>query len=398
MLLLGRPSPRGALTVGLLGAIGLWSVIGPGEASARVFVGALALPIAVFLAIQWCRREQLPGLRRAVEVALFVVLGAQIAALLVHQGPSAFAWSVAYSHHTDQAYWEAVGGHVLGNPNNASVVYCTALGWGAAGLVLRGSRSRNLALCLLSLLCIVATGSRGALLAAALTIVLAGMTFMGRRRALTVLAVSGAAAVVFVVVESVFAPLGLFSDGLLASVTDRSETRLAALPYVFKDPFGSGAGTADLTLQAEMYRILGWDSVGATSHDVFLNWGVALGWVGLAILIVALVRAFLRGRVEGGWVGLLPLVAFIGSAESAGIDLLNATNPAWALLFWVVVGLAWRGGVVVGPTDRSDRMAPAAFDSHPDQEVDEADLVLQLSDRTFEGIRGRRDSRREEAR
>lgn len=54
---------------------------------------------------------------------------------------------------------------------------------------------------------------------------------------------------------------------------------------------------------------------------------------------------FADGRCPTSVLLALPLTAFLFSAESTGLDILNATNFSWATALFVLIGLAWRAPV-----------------------------------------------------
>ena len=315
----------------------------------RVWIGVMLTPLFFFTGIVSVDEHEVQRLRQAVRWIVMAVCSAQVASFVRDVGlTSALSPRFVVGSHTDVALWEQVGGQVLGNPNNASVVFCSAFAWMVAERV-NGVHGRLWwFFAVVSTGAVWVTGSRGAYLTVILVLlVAAAFHARSRRRAVAITLMAGLSTVIVNYYVTAFTSSAQTADSLLV----RIETRSAAIPVILANPLGYGMGsTADALREAlGTVRFLNSDSAGATSHDLLLNWGVAAGWIGLLFLLVALTKAFWAALPNSGVVSMLPLVAYLASGQAAGIDVLNATNGAWAVLLWVLVGFAWRGGLVPPP-------------------------------------------------
>jgi hypothetical protein len=285
---------------------------------------------------------------------LFATVALGVFAFIRQAGvAAALSPSFAFEHHTDTTFWGIVGSQVLGNPNNASVIYCAAFAWAVAERFGAPRGRLSWTFLAVSAAAVLSTGSRGAILTAGL-MVLAGIAFQMRRGARLFGFLVAAGTLVFAADYWLqqFDPLHQASS---RSLDQRLAARFAALPVVFSTPWGTGAGTTADTLSAPLLGTVFSDAaVGSTSHDLFINYGVALGWVGFALLLLAVGVAVVRGK-RSGWLGVLPLLGFLVAGESAGIDVLTPTNPAWSVAMWVLIGLAWRGSVINQPAGCAPR-------------------------------------------
>lgn len=348
-ILTPSPHTEGLFVAALLSAVGLDAVLLGGDAQARVWIGTVVLPLLLFVAINRMTPTWLTGFGLGVRWGLLITVGFQVVVLVQTVGLDAFNLRTSFAAHTDVVFWERVGGQVLGNPNNASVVFSAAFAWAAAEFSAGCARRSTWVMAGLSLGCLVATGSRGAMITAGFVVIVALVASPARGARKPLIAVAAAIGG-YVLVRSAGTVIDMYRAGGSQSLAYRSETRLAALDAIAQRPFGTGAGTADLAVAEALGHATLGDASGATAHDVFLNWGLSLGWVGLIVLIFVVIRALSRLRRRAGVIHTLPIVAFLVSSESAGIDLLNDTNPAWVILFWALIGMAWRGAPVCSGT------------------------------------------------
>lgn len=354
----GRRKVGGGLLLlaGTLISLGAVNALPGSSEMLRVWIGTLIVPLLLFIGIMKLPEQEMLGVRSATRTVLFVTVALGVFEFVRQAGiGSALSLGFAFAHHTDITFWGIVGSQVLGNPNNASVIYCAAFGWAVAERFGAPRGRLSWPFLALSAAAVLSTGSRGATLTAGL-IVLAGIAFQVRRgaRLFGVLVAAGGLVVAANYWLQQFDPLHQASN---RSLDQRLAARLTALPTVFSTPWGTGAGTTADTLSAHLLGIVFSDAaVGSTSHDLFINYGVALGWLGFGLLLVTVVLAVVRGR-RFGWLGLLPLFGFFAAGESAGIDVLTPTNPAWSVVMWVLIGLAWRGSVV-NPREESEPRSP----------------------------------------
>lgn len=136
--------------------------------------------------------------------------------------------------------------------------------------------------------------------------------------------------------------LSFATDNADTSLQYRYGTRAAAIPVVLGSAFGAGVAQAPNVLYDALYAVFfGKNYVGSTAHDLFLNWGIDLGWVGLLLLIVALYIAFRRGATAGGWPAVLPLAGFLVVGSSAGMEILTESTQ-WSTTMFVLIALVWR--------------------------------------------------------
>jgi hypothetical protein len=323
-------------------AVSLVSAIYPG--AGRVWPSVLLAPLCLFLGMQWINDRELEAARRALRLALLLISALQVVDYLAKAGLRLLSPQFVFEHHSDVAWWAEVGVRTLANPNNASAIFCAGFAWAVAERALGQSGRFSLPFLCLTGLSVWVTGSRGAILTAVLIVVIA-LGLRRRTRRLLWLGVAGCVAILTVSVDW-SAELGFTTTGLKESASRRWGARLAAAPVMLSHPFGTGIGSTASTLRESLFFVFRTNYQGATSHDLFLNWGVDLGWVGLVLLVVAILVAFRRGVAEGGWLPMLPLIGFLVAGESAGIDILSAINPAWSATLWGLLGLAWRGRVI----------------------------------------------------
>ena len=342
LVFLSRPAVRKGVGLGL--AISAAGLVSLGASSPDVLyatVGGLLVPVALFVGLQLVSDEEVLRARTSFRWVLTAVSALQVYYFFRIVGwDSALSISFVIGHHTDVALWAEVGGKVLANPTNASVIYCTAFAWAVMERAL-GTPSRfSWAVVSVTGLAVFVTGSRGAYLTVALVLVGAALFHVqSRRRGGLVVAVAAVVVVAGRYWLDTFASTARTGDSLAA----RLEARQATIPVVLGSPFGSGPGTTADTLRPYLRQVtfLGSDIRGATSHDPFLNWGVSVGLIGLALLVIAIVIALGRAISQSPLLAM-PLLAFLFSAESTGLDILNATNFSWSAVLFVLLGLAWR--------------------------------------------------------
>lgn len=308
------------------------------------WVGAVVLPLLLFVGLQALPQNELSSARVALRYVLFAACAAQVFFYVAAVGPNIFSPTFVLGNRTNVVLWQDVGSQVLGNPNNAAVIYCTAFAWALTERATKQASRFSPLFAGVAGLAVWCTGSRGAIIVALLTLLLA--SGLSPRRHNLPLRVLGVAALAILAVNYWKTTFGSAGEASLDnSFQSRMDARLAAVGEVFSRPFGTGPGTTSEALQgalANVFRTGG----GATSHDMFLNWGVSLGWVGLLVLVYALAVGVYTAIRAQGVLNLLPLGAFVLAAQSAGIDLLTVSNPAWSVVFWTLLGLAWRGSVM----------------------------------------------------
>lgn len=321
-------------------ALGAVSVI-RGNAEASVWWATLVIPALLWVGIQFLDRKELVAAVASMRAVLFLAVVLQVWFYLRFSGVGdMLSPDLVFARHTDVVFWAEAGGRVLGNPNNASVIFCAAFGWALMDFA-RGRRGLGAwAFMGFGALAIFVTGSRGAVLAG---VVLVLLTVGLSRRTRWVLWLAAALTLVGVVANGTHIDaLSFASNGAGDSLQQRFGTRGAALPVVLSSPFGAGVGQAAASIYGDLGAVfVGSDYRGATSHDLFLNWGLNLGWLGLLGLCAVLVVTFRRGVGRGGWLPMLPLIGFLLAGTTAGIEVLT-TSTQWATVFFVLLGLIWR--------------------------------------------------------
>lgn len=310
----------------------------------RVWIGCLVVPLLMFAGLQLVDDKELSSARSATRFTLFVVVALSVFNYVREAGSGLLSPAFVFGHHDDLVLWATVGGDVLGNPNNASVIFCAGFAWAVGERALRKPGRLSLLFVVLSGLAIWSTGSRGAIAVGGLVVLVAVATKAGSRAKLLRVLVVGA--VLFAGVNYWLTHIAPSTFHVANDESARLTARQETIPEVLHRPFGSGPGTVVDTLHVSLAPVFTGDSTAVTSHDLFLNWGVAVGWVGLLFLLVALWVGLRNGWRQAGILAVLPLLAFLLTAESAGIDALNPSNPAWSVMMWVLIGLAWRGGVL----------------------------------------------------
>jgi hypothetical protein len=345
-LLTNRPQDVRAAT--LVVAIATFSTVSLVSATdpdaGRVWLSVLLAPLCLFLGMQWINDRELEAARRALRLVFLLTSALQVVDYFAKAGLRLLSPQFVFEHHGDAAWWAEVGARTLANPNNASAIFCAGFAWAVAERTLGQPGRFSLPFLCLTGLSVWVTGSRGAILTAVLIVVIA-LGLRRRTRWLLWLGAAGCVAMLTVLVDW-FAEVGFATTGLNESASRRWGARLAAAPVVLSHPFGSGIESTASTLRESLFFVFRTDYQGATSHDLFLNWGVDLGWVGLVLLVLAIWVAFRRGVAEGGWLPMFPLIGFLVAGESAGIDILSASSPAWSATLWSLLGLAWRGRVI----------------------------------------------------
>ena len=345
-LLTNRPQDVQATT--LVVAIAAFSTVSLVSATdpdaGLVWWNVLLAPLCIFLGIQWVNERELEAARRALRLVLLLTSAVQVVDYFARAGLRVLSPQFVFGHHSDVAWWADVGAHTLGNPNNASPIFCAGFAWAVAERALGQPGRFSLPFLGLTGLSVWVTGSRGAIATAVLIVVIA-LGLRRRTRWLLWLGAAGCVAMLTVPVDWA-AEIGFATTGLNESAAKRWGARLAAVPVILLHPFGSGIGSTAATLRESLFFVFRTDYHGATSHDLFLNWGVDLGWVGLVLLVLAIWVAFQRGVAEGEWLPMFPLIGFLVAGESAGLDILSANNPAWSATLWGLLALAWRGRVI----------------------------------------------------
>jgi len=345
-LLVVKRHGRGLAFALLMIVVGGWSALFGGDPMImRTWLGTVVVPLLLFAGIQALREHEIAFARDAIRLVLFVTVALQVFFYVEQAGiPSIFSPGFVLGHHTDVAFWKQVGGQVLANPTNASVIFCAAFAWAVAERALGNPGRFSWSFVLFSVLAVWVTGSRGAYLTAGLVVQAAALFHARSRKRL---AFTALAAVAVYAAGSYWLSHFATRAHTAESLNARLETRRAAIPEVIGHPVGHGPGKTADVLHNTFGNVvfLGIDTNGATSHDLFLNWGVCVGWIGLGLLLFALGLGLIRGW-KGGPLGVLPLLAFLLSGESTGIDVLSASNAAWSVVMWVLIGLAWKGGIV----------------------------------------------------
>lgn len=192
----------------------------------------------------------------------------------------------------------------------------------------------------LTVVAILFTGSRGAVISLAVGATAAALiVVLTRRRPLRILAQSSALAAAILWVAWILLPeplkdriAGIPTEVSAGSFTNRSTLWQAAWQQFSADPFwGTGAGTADETI----YR---WTGRGQVVHNTHLSFLVELGMVGWLLFIVALLFA---------WAGAIRWARTIGWPL---VSMAVLSSGTWALsweynkLLWVMLVL---GGALI---------------------------------------------------
>ncbi|MBM6401110.1 O-antigen ligase family protein [Phycicoccus sonneratiae] len=347
--LLFGSSMRGLWLALLLAAVGAAATLPTGDpVLTRAWFGVMLVPLALFVGLQAVDADEVKNAREATRWVLFAACAAQVFYYAATAGVRALASpSSVYVNHTNVEFWEEAGRHVLANPNNAAVIFCTAFGWAVAEWAAGAQGRLSVAFVLTSATAIYLTGSRGAWLTAG-TILLLAALFHVRSRARVALLLSIAVAA-YVAVDAWVARFeAVARTGASANV--RLQARAVTVSEVIDHPIGHGVGTTADVLRDRLgvVAFLSSDTAGATSHDLFLNWGVCVGWIGLGLLLVLLTVAVRDSYRGAGFLALLPLLGYVLCGELVGLDILNTTNAAWSTVLVVLIGLGWRGGAVTG--------------------------------------------------
>ncbi|MBT9257622.1 O-antigen ligase family protein [Phycicoccus sp. MAQZ13P-2] len=351
---------RGVWLALILAVVGAAATLPIGDSElTRAWFGVLLVPLALFVGLQAVDTDEVQHARAAFRWVLFGACGAQVFYYVATAGIRALASpSSVYVNHTNVDFWGEAGKHVLANPNNAAVIFCTAFGWAVAERA-SGTQGRlSAAFVLTSATAIYLTGSRGAWLTAGAILLLAALFHVRSRSRVALLLTIAVAA--YIAVDAWVARFEMVArTGDSANV--RLQARVVTVSEVIDHPIGHGVGTTADVLRDRLgvVSFLSSDTAGATSHDLFLNWGVCVGWVGLGLLLVLLAVAVRDGYRGAGFLALLPLLGYMLCGELVGLDILNSTNAAWSTVLVVLIGLGWRGGVVSGPSAPSRRSTSA---------------------------------------
>lgn len=342
-----------AVAVGLSGMIAT-AVNEPNSQSWWTYLGALVVPLVVLCGLQALHDEEVR--RAGFSVAIAATIAAMLQVFTYAQaagGLGGFSPSAVLGNHTDVGLWASAGARVLGNPNNASLIYCTAFAFAIRALL--GGQHRKAAVLGASVsgLAIWVTGSRGAMLTMLLVLIFAVTVGTGRKVRVLPALISGLGALWLIMTWLESQQQTAATEQSWAA---RLETRRAAVESLVEQPWGFGAGRVaeGIAPRLNVTAGFGGDQVGATGHDMFLNWALAIGVVAMVLLLGCLWVALRNQYRAGGVIAALPLLAFVISGQSAGIDLVNSTNPAWSIMFMALLGLALRreGGGFSKPVAR----------------------------------------------
>lgn len=320
-----RPPQRPALWLALLGALVVWSAlsaiwsVAPGRSIAQAALFAIA---AVFLAATVLGRWNVDATRTADLVFGYVLVQASLAAggILLLVAPSA-----------------AIGRFglfqgVYTNPNAAAIVAAVATSLGVwLAVVLRGRwRVAVIAALPLSIATLVASDSRGPIIAAALGVIIVLVFSPHRRVSLGVLAVSVAAAVT----------VALVAPGAFAAFLDRSDRGYDVTSgrwEIWQRLLGVWAEHPLVGIGYRTVEVLP-GSGGQTAHNVYLSVLVETGIVGallfVALLVVVAITGFRRSRPEHR--ALFGVTATVLVIELTQASLFGFGGPT-ALLCWLAI-------------------------------------------------------------
>ena len=341
---------RGLWLALLLATVGAVATLPTGNPElTRAWFGVLFVPLALFVGLQAVDDGEVQHAREATRWVLFGACAAQVFYYVANAGiRTVVSPSSVYVNHTNVDFWGEAGRHVLANPNNAAVIFCAAFGWAVAERASEARGRLSAAFVLTSATAIYLTGSRGAWLTAGIILLLAAL-FHVRSRSRVVLLLSIAVSAYIAVDAWVARFEAVARTGDSANI--RVQARVVTVSEVIDHPIGHGVGTTADVLRDRLGVIafLSSDTAGATSHDLFLNWGVCVGWIGLGLLFVLLGVAIRDGYRGAGFLTLLPLLGYVVCGELVGLDILNSTNAAWSTVLVVLIGLGWRGGVAFAP-------------------------------------------------
>ena len=155
---------EGGIGVALASLVVVFSLVSTSTPEGfRVWVGGLVVPLLLFAGLQSIDEVELRQARTVVRWTLFAVVSLHVALYGLTAGSGLVSPSFFFDHHDDLMFWETVGGRLLGNPNNASVIFCTAFAWSVAELAAKQHRMLPRSFLAVSALAILSTGSRGAI-------------------------------------------------------------------------------------------------------------------------------------------------------------------------------------------------------------------------------------------
>lgn len=357
VVLRGWVSIRPLTIVIALLSLGLVSTLAVGGGdTVPTFGETVVIPGLIMVILMSLPERSLARARQATRWTLLAAVALGVGFYVANSGAGILSPSFVLTAHYDTDFQTTVGAALYGNPNNASVVYLTAFGWALAER-LSGRPPRTASIFVaLSALAVWMTGSKGAMLVAVGLVCL----LLGRRRSFSHRIVSVAAGISGIA-AIIALNLGWLSDGLtFDTVAGRLSARQTGLAVIADHPlFGTGPGTAGYVT----HRALGiyFDPSASdyiSAHDMFLNWALSLGVISVVVLVGLLVGATLRCRGNGVH-AVLPLAAYVLAAESAGIDITTPSNPAWAVLLFILIGLSWRGGAVIQTSAPAERRTEA---------------------------------------
>jgi hypothetical protein len=340
---LGAPGLAALVIIILSG----WSAILAGGTSPRSWELSIAAPSAIFMMILVSSNAHVIRLRKVTERILVIAVVIQAVAFINAAHTSALSLSFVRSMHTDTTFWATAGAYSFGNPNNASVIYATAFGFGMAGLVGSGRHAplRYWVLTSLALLDLFDTGSRGAFVCVAAVVVVALLGRTSSRRQAGRLMQSVWPLVVTLASFAILALLAADSSpGAQTSFLGRYHANLAGLTLIGQHLLlGSGPGNAVPAVEgvSQVQSFFGSNTFGS-AHDLFINFGVDTGAVALALLLYLVIGGVMRNVSRPQYLAAVPLVALSLSGIAAGIDVVSPSNPSWAFLFMIVLAFAWR--------------------------------------------------------
>jgi O-antigen/teichoic acid export membrane protein len=305
-------------------------------------------PAAIFIVMVTAEVELLRKLLVWTEWALLAAVVIADIVFAYYARASAFSFSFVRSEHTNTIFWASAGRYSFQNPNNATIIYAAALGFGIAGWLGFGRRLhfRHVALTLLSILALFDTGSRGALVCIVAILGFALLRAGSKEQKGRGLIATAAILTILMAIGVWYIATQAGSNGARSFQT-RVAANTAGIDSIFAHPlFGTGPGTASATISSNStaQSVFGSNNFGS-AHNLFLNFGVDTGLICVVILITLVLGAARRSLTRNPS-ALLPLLGYSLTGISAGFTVVNPSNPSWAFILWIVLAFAWRPEVM----------------------------------------------------
>lgn len=307
----------------------------------KIYIQTLLVPLFIFLGLQSAGEYHRNAAASMLRQLLLVACCIGVLYYVYYARAGILSPSFIFGHHYNQDFQDSVGRHLYGNPNNASVVYLTALGTGLHHLRSTPDHKKlAVGAVLVEASAVLITGSTGAVVSGIVLVVLASLkrlrTTAEFLRLYVFLCVTASGVAIW--------RLRYAYLGSTRGVSGRLDARAVGLRAISNHFwFGSGPGSSGRTLDQQLSNALQENLTGSytTAHDMFINWGLDLGFPAMVLLFAVVVVATYRLARSGRWTAVLPLVGFLLGAESSGIPIVQGSNPVWAVVLWTLLGLGW---------------------------------------------------------